>query len=850
MPTGISKDAWERIRGQASLQHGARITGDDKWVVLPPRRGVGLALLPNPSPGDLFFDFEGNPFWDAEGSLEYLWGILDVDRNFEPLHAYDHDTERAAFEQFIDIVHGRLAAYPDMHVYHYAQYEITALRRLMGRYGTREAELDDLLRREVFVDLYKVVRNGVRTSRPGYGLKELETFLAGFHRSAEVKDGGTSIIVFEEWMHSRDPALLAQIDAYNEEDCLATLLLRDWLLELRGRARAEFGELPLRPEPEPPKPIPGKGAERAELRDQLHDAGHELAAQLLDYHDRERKPVWWAFFDRVETDHDHVEDAESIGGLELVGEPEVADTSKAYTFAFPAQEHKIGQGQDVVDPDTGKSPGSILEVDREARRIIIRRGPKVDERPLPRALIPGGPYRTDDQEDALVRLGESLVAGGGGYPALETILDRTPFDQSIQTADLDEMKALVLGLDGQHLVIQGPPGSGKTWTSGRLIAYLMQHGKTVGIASTSHKAIHNLVDSVEEAAAEIGLYFTGIKKASSGNAESIYPGDVVTNVTDGGACVGCDLVAGTAWLFSRPDHDGRWDYLFVDEAGQVSLADALAMGASAQNVVLVGDPQQLDQVIQGTHPAGSGASVLKHLIGDDETIAPDRGLFLERTFRMHPDVCGYISEEYLRGPPVSGREYLGAHDPVRDGAAFRAGRARRVPSGIPGGSGCGRRTGERAARRRCARFGDHGRFAVQHAGQRAHGCTSRRRPRRHRRQVSRAGSRCGPLFACELERRGRPAWARVPALAQSIQRRDLTRQVSCLPRREPEASRGELPHDPADAIGECALPFRRARRGYGSLTQPRRRVTSPKSADSVTPSTWTSPRPSACANAE
>jgi predicted RecB family nuclease len=650
-PAGIGAAAWTRIHEQAGLQLAARETREDRWVILPPQPSAGLALLPDPSPGDLFFDFEGNPFWDSEGSLEYLWGILDVERNFTPLHAHDHDTERIAFETFIDLVHQRLRAHPDLHVYHYAQYEITALKRLMGRYGTREAELDDLLRRQVFVDLYKVVRNGVRTSRPGYGLKELETFLAGFHRRAEVKDGGTSIIVFEQWMQTRDDALLAQIDAYNEEDCVATLLLRDWLLELRAEAIAEYGPFPEPPEPEPPKPIPERRAERAELRQRLLDTGHELAAQLLDYHDRERKPVWWAFFDRLEqTPAELVEDADSIGLLELVGEPEqVTRQSKAYAFTFPAQEHKIRLGQETFDPTTGQSPGDIIELDKDARRLVLKRGPSVGKRPLPEAIIPGRPYDTRDQEDALVRLGESVLTGDGRYPSLESILARTPFDRGVQTSRLEEMKELVLALDGQHLVIQGPPGSGKTWTSGRLIAHLIAQGKSVGVASTSHKAIHNLVAAVEEAAAEIELDFTGIKKASAGNPESFYEGMVVENTTDGAGCVDCDLAAGTAWLFSRGDHDGRWDYLFVDEAGQVSLADALAMGTCARNVVLVGDPQQLDQVLQGTHPAGGGASVLKHLIGDDETIAPNRGVFLEHTYRMHPNVCGYISEEFYEG---------------------------------------------------------------------------------------------------------------------------------------------------------------------------------------------------------
>src|SRR5262245_159105 len=310
-----------------------------------------------------------------------------------------------------------------MHAYHYAQYEITALKRLMGRYGTREQELDDLLRRNVFVDLYQVVRNGIRTSRPGYGLKELEAFL-DFRRGAEIKDGGTSIIVFEEWMQTRDPALLEQIDAYNEEDCIATLLLRDWLLACRAEAIATFGELPPPPEPEAPKPTPPEKLERAALREQLLDAGHELAAQLLDYHDRERKPVWWAFYDRLgKSPAELVDDADSIGSLQVVGEPEqVTKRSKTYTFTFPAQEHKMAQGRDTFDPATGKSPGTIVELDRDTRKLVLRRGPKVDLRPLPEAIIPGRPYDTDDQEDALERLGRSLLSGDHTYPALESIL--------------------------------------------------------------------------------------------------------------------------------------------------------------------------------------------------------------------------------------------------------------------------------------------------------------------------------------------------------------------------------------------------------------------------------------------
>ena len=232
---------------------------------------------------------------------------------------------------------------------------MTALKRLMGRYGTREDELDDLLRREVFVDLLKVVRNGLRTSQPGYGLKEIEAFL-DFERHAEVKDGGTSIVLFERWMQTRDPALLDAIEAYNEEDCLATLLLRDWLLERRAGGARRVRAVPP-PEPVEPKPVPPAKAERAALRERAARArARSSRAQLLDYHGREGKPVWWAFFDRIEqTPEELVEDAESIGGLEPTGEPEPVDAVARRTRSrFPARSTSSARAR---TPSTGDAAG-------------------------------------------------------------------------------------------------------------------------------------------------------------------------------------------------------------------------------------------------------------------------------------------------------------------------------------------------------------------------------------------------------------------------------------------------------------------------------------------------------------
>ena len=374
VPAGINPDTWAKNREQAELQLHARETGEDIYRLLPQQEEAGFALLPDPSPGDLFFDFEGNPFWDKDGSLEYLWGILDVDGNFTPLHAHDHDTERQAFEQFIDLVHARLHEYPDLHVYHYAAYEITALKRLMGRYGTREAELDDLLRRGVFVDLLKVVRNGLRTSRRGYGLKEMEAFL-DFERQAEVKDGGTSIVIFEQWMQTGEQALLDQIDEYNREDCIATRLLRDWLLELKPLA----GPIaPARRRPEP-RPVPEAKEERAELRGGAARGGGGAGGAAA----RLPRPRAQAGLVGVL----RPDGADARGAARRPGgdqRPRARTASRCESTApgpharLPAAGAQARRGPaDGRSCDRRSRRARSLELDRESRRLVLKRGPLV-----------------------------------------------------------------------------------------------------------------------------------------------------------------------------------------------------------------------------------------------------------------------------------------------------------------------------------------------------------------------------------------------------------------------------------------------------------------------------------------
>jgi uncharacterized protein len=655
---GVAQHSLDVLRDQALLQLIRRTTQRLDWHAIDCDAGRGFELLPPPSSGDMIFDIEGDPFWEPARGLHFLFGMLLREADgwrYRPVWAHERTGERAMFEAFVDLIRERLSADPGMHVYHYGTYEDAALKQLMGTYATREDAVDDLLRRDVLINLHTVVRQGLRAGVESYSLKEVEA-LAKFERRADVQRGIDAVLAYEKWMKSKDETLLASIADYNAEDCRATLALRDWLVEHHPAGKSWANPVPSK---EDKKEDDG---ERNALRERLIEGEESgsvrwLAGELLEYHRREARPAWWWYFRRRDdmTDEELLDDAEAISGLVPTGEITGDKKSLIYTLRFPPQQHKLALGKTVFDPATRESAGVIEAVDDITGTLKLRRGPKLRDVALPRAVIPGGPYATDAQQRALARLALSIAACDARYPALRDILTRTPprivgympgFD--IQTTDLAQQRELTAALDGSYLFIQGPPGTGKTWTGARLIVELMRRGRRVGVTATSHKAIHNLLDEVEKAAKEEGVSFRGLKKAGNDDEETSYRGTLIGNETEIEAfeSAGPDvlLFAGTAWLFAHEKLDAKVDTLVIDEAGQVSLADAVAMGTAARNVVLLGDPLQLAQVSQGTHPEGTGFSVLEHLLGENLTIPPNMGLFLERTRRMHPDVCRFVSE--------------------------------------------------------------------------------------------------------------------------------------------------------------------------------------------------------------
>jgi uncharacterized protein len=651
-----------KLREQAALQLHRRRTGELKHVLLPLQAERGFALLPKPNPGDIWLDFEGDPWYEPARGLEYLTGWVylgDGKPQYDCIWSLDRDQERAGFERLIDLIRERRARHAGMHVYHYAPYERTALQRLMGEHGTHENELDDLLRGEVLVDLFRVVRQALRLSLPSYSIKEVEAFY-GFERGEEVGGGGSAVVAFEEWLEAREDSILEEIRAYNEDDCRSLYELHRWLLQLRP------AEVEWRPRPEE-REVKEETKERLEERarveaELLADAQEGeprwLLAHLLEYHRREEKPQWWAYFNNRQLDQEElIESTDAIGGLELVERVEDG-RSFAYVLSFPPQEHKLGRRG--VDPATEKV--YEIEIDDERGLVRLRRDRSRDEEPLPRALIPTTPLGTHVQRDAVLRFARAQDE----YPALVEILERRP-----PRARLDRAVAeAAASLDASYLFVQGPPGSGKTWLGARAALELMQGGQRVGVTSLSHKAIHKFLSDLREAAIEGGFSFKGRKKCSDDPATE-YEDEFVDCSRDNAALLDPELqlVAGTSFLFSREEMDRSVDTLFVDEAGQVALADVLAVGTAAGNVVLLGDPNQLPQVSQGAHPPGAAASVLRHLLGDDETLRDGMGLFLEETWRMRPDVNSFISESFYDGRLTSAEATL--ERSIADGNGIR-----------------------------------------------------------------------------------------------------------------------------------------------------------------------------------
>jgi uncharacterized protein len=704
----IGDAALLRIREQARLQIQGREEGRLIYELIEDaEEGKGLGILPVPSPADLFLDIEANPYVLDEG-LEYLIGMVTLparlggEPTYESLWALTRSEERKAFETFIAKVMERWRKNPEMHIYHYAPYEPTTMKRLAGRHGTCVDEVDKLLRAGVFVDLYRAVRQGVRASVESYSIKRLEP-LYDFTRAAPLRDANVALQSFEAAMALGDGqeeigSLLQTVESYNRDDCLSALRLRDWLEDRRKELEARTGRVLPRPTTQSGEPSEKLSARLQEIRaltarllaalpeDEAAWAEEHrarwLLAQMLEWHRREEKSSWWEYFRLCElSDEELQEDRNALGGLMYVGEIAHLKRSIVHRYSFPPQDHAIDRAHEVHDPRTGHSAGEVVALDDHNRTIDLKRG-AASQVPHPTALVPFDIVDSTVLSDSLFRIASRIaecgMTGNGQFQAARELLLREP------PAALRCNVEMLIGEDGRLteaatilvsslarqpsvLPIQGPPGSGKTFTGARMIAELVRQGRRVGVTAASHKVVSTLLRELCSAGEKLGIRLRVIQKANDGDwcedsavTQTESNEEVLDALTNGSA----NVAAGSAWLWAREEMTNAVDVLFVDEAGQMSLANVLAVSPAATSVVLLGDPQQLDQPQKGVHPLGADISALGHLLNGHATISREQGIFITETRRLHPDVCAYISELFYEGRlvprPENARQSLNA----------------------------------------------------------------------------------------------------------------------------------------------------------------------------------------------
>ncbi|GHD10289.1 TM0106 family RecB-like putative nuclease [Zhihengliuella salsuginis] len=741
----------ERLRDQARMQSGAE-PGDGHAPGDPSLRYrlVGahtVGRLPAADAGDLFFDFEGDPMYqegsDGSWGLEYLFGVVENDAAatvFRPFWAHSRAEERRAFLDFVDYVEERRERFPGMRIYHYAAYEKTALRNLSLRHGAREDTIDEWLRTGLLVDLLETVHASLRISADSYSIKRLEPFYMGEeHRVGDVTNAGASVVAYAHYTDARDAEdaagaadILESIRAYNEYDCVSTLRLRDWLLDLAARRAASEGDPPAATDP----PVAHEAPERDDVEptaserrlaefleslpaDRAPDSREQavaLVSAATGFHRRERKQYWWAHFDRLESDPvewQETRDVVMIASARVVSDWE-KPTPRSQTLSRTLSlRGTASEGSDVrpgstwfamyAAPaplelhneekngpyDAGARGGTFkLTVDEAIRRadgtvaLTVTESTYRGASPhseLPMALTQSQPIATKSIEEALGEVADDVAATLPVLPAtaaldlLQRIPPRlsgdAPLPVPAETATGHDFTAAVLGaverLDRSYLAVQGPPGTGKTFVGSHVIAALVERGWKIGVVSQGHVTVDGMLAKAIAAGVDPARV---AKEPKAGSTEPAWENTSKKDITRLLGEPGGALVGGTAWTMTgRTVPRGSLDLLVVDEAGQFSLANTLAVGVATKNLLLLGDPQQLPQVTQGTHPVPVDDSALGWLSAGHATLPPAFGYFLSDSWRMHPKLCAAVSrlsyDGQLASAPAASERRLDSVEP-------------------------------------------------------------------------------------------------------------------------------------------------------------------------------------------
>lgn len=692
LPREVSKETFNGLRDQAKIQ--VRGLNAEK-PIFEIRDIDAFGLMPEKSDGDIWFDMEGDPFANNGAGLEYMFGYLIKSGNgyeFDTFDARDSKEEKTAFQDFIGYVLNRRNEFPDMHIYHYAAYEVSAMLRLAQKHGVLEFEVDRLVREGVFVDLYAIVRNAFRFSTESMSIKYIEKVYWNGNRDKEVANAVGSVIQFEKALgllaDGDEPGflrILGEIKSYNEDDVDSTRQLDDWI-----RKQAEINNIDiasLRPaaqikwesteEIERDEPIALQlleGVPQDRLDRTEEQQGLALLSAAISFHHREARPAWWAIFDRALKD---IEEMDAFNDVvvptrveagpwtitgrqknhrrQLIFEADGVDLTHILDFEhMPQLLYEFApEGFKTIQGSTrGFGDGTILEIDGST--VVFEESEKKGSgtwENIPMAILPGSPIRTTSIEKVIrEELGAGVIYRSSNSLPLfpknawcDVLLKRSPrqISGSLKSTGtpVDDITASLLDSDESYIAVQGPPGTGKTYVGAHVIVNLVKQGWKIGVVAQSHAVVEHLMNSVAKLDPTIPM----AKKGQSEKSRPSYHVDDVAAWAAGMFQYGY-LIGGTVWTYSRPDiRMLGLDLLVIDEAGQFSLANSLAAISCAKRALLLGDPQQLPQVSQGQHPEPVNESVLSHLLGERKTMPSDLGYFLDTTFRLHPKIAKAVS---------------------------------------------------------------------------------------------------------------------------------------------------------------------------------------------------------------
>lgn len=702
----IPISTFETLKEQAKIQLTSRGKSRPDFEVLPHTgERKGLEMLPPSHPADVFFDMEGYPLLGSEG-LEYLYGnAIQEKSEFICFLALNKQEEVTAFQKWMDWVYHRWQKNPSMHIYHYGHYETSTIKRLMGKYGTREREVDDLLRNHIFVDLHRIVIQSLRIGVFSYSLKEVENLYYG-KRNTEIKTGGQSAVLFSHFLSAGDDMqkahFLREIKAYNQDDCVSTKKLCQFLWKQQDTHNIKY--LPLEEEQKKQeyqrKGIRGECEEKAEellkqirqnqkemavskqlplegekpslpVLDSLEEKKNYLAGLLSDllmFHIREEKPEWWDYFSRKDMNAEQLlEDRNVIAFCRFVecdGESYKIRFEKEQEIGFKEEDKVIvlsNNSEDKNDNNNIRNTYTLLKLDLISGVLWLKAH---KENNLPESdFFTLGPAKNDYYKvnifKSLLRTANDFSPSSSYFGLKKCIHDLLLREKPdilgykgplVSSSDnlIDKISIHALNLNNSVFCIQGPPGTGKTYTVAHIILHLIKNGKRVGVTANSHKAISNVLKTIFEQNKE-KLCFQCQKVKSSTESEeekNFFKNLPVDLVGSNKVKPSAKVVGGTAFFFSREEQESSYDYLFVDEASQVSLANLTASARASKNLILIGDQNQLDQPIQAVHPRESGLSALTYYTEESATISKDKGVFLPISYRMHQGICQFVSEYF------------------------------------------------------------------------------------------------------------------------------------------------------------------------------------------------------------